>query len=237
MFPHAPSGERREGHPWRRSPCRSRPQHSYDEFVARLTALSNALAGPNNGQPGARTMNQLESMAGRTCLITGATSGIGRAAAVALGSRGANLILVGRREQLGARVVAHIRRLGGGGKTWFLQADLSDQQAGPGVGGDHRSRSSADRRADQQRRGEVQHLSANLGWHRTHVRHQSPRPLPPDRAVAGEPGAGRLRAGHHSGFRRPPRYRGWRRLVLRAGELRPETRLWEVEAGQHRVCL
>ena len=55
-------------------------------------------------------MNELESMGGRTCVITGATSGIGRAAAVALGDRGANLILVGRRGDLGARAVEHISR-------------------------------------------------------------------------------------------------------------------------------
>jgi retinol dehydrogenase 14 len=73
-------------------------------------------------------MSQIDSMAGRTCLITGATSGIGRATALALATRGARLILVGRRQQLGARLVAQICSQRGTGQAHFLRADLSDQR-------------------------------------------------------------------------------------------------------------
>ena len=48
------------------------------------------------------------SLAGRTCVITGATSGIGRATARALSATGAKLILVGRREQVGAKLAAEL---------------------------------------------------------------------------------------------------------------------------------
>ena len=67
------------------------------------------------------------ALKGKTCVITGATSGIGRAAALQLGGMGADLLLVGRNERKGADL---IRRLGRGrtaGSAHFLRADLSVQ--------------------------------------------------------------------------------------------------------------
>jgi len=65
---------------------------------------------------------------GRTCVITGATSGIGRATAIALSTAGANLILVGRRESIGTQLAAQLRRRPGPGWAEFFRADISDQQ-------------------------------------------------------------------------------------------------------------
>jgi NAD(P)-dependent dehydrogenase (short-subunit alcohol dehydrogenase family) len=76
------------------------------------------------------------SLQGRTCVITGATSGIGRATALALGALGANLILLGRREVEGQRVVAELRRSPGSGTVEFLQVDLSDQGQVCAIGAD-----------------------------------------------------------------------------------------------------
>ena len=67
-------------------------------------------------------------MKDKTCVITGATSGIGRATALVLGARGANLVLIGRNEQAGHRVAARIRRMPGAGEVTFLRADLSAQR-------------------------------------------------------------------------------------------------------------
>jgi len=61
---------------------------------------------------------------GKTALVTGSTSGIGRATAIALAARGAHALVVGRDEQRAKDVVAEIE--GGGGSSEFRLATLSD---------------------------------------------------------------------------------------------------------------
>src|SRR5262245_50825182 len=70
----------------------------------------------------------VHSLEGRTCVITGATSGIGRATAIALNRAGANLILTGRREKLGKALAARLQRQSRAGHVEFLSADLADQE-------------------------------------------------------------------------------------------------------------
>ena len=82
-------------------------------------------------------MNDLRDLEGISALVTGATSGIGKAAAEELGRRGAEVIVHGRDSARGAAVVGTIT--GEGGKARFVAADLSDpaqlddlaEQAGP----------------------------------------------------------------------------------------------------------
>ena len=50
-------------------------------------------------------------MNGRTCLITGATDGIGKEAAIELAKKGCNLILIGRSKEKGEKVVKQIRKV------------------------------------------------------------------------------------------------------------------------------
>lgn len=66
-------------------------------------------------------------MGGRSCLITGATSGIGLAAAVGLARLGASLVLVGRDPARAERAVREIRRASGAPDVTLLLADLSSQ--------------------------------------------------------------------------------------------------------------
>ena len=50
-------------------------------------------------------------MRGLTCLITGATDGIGKEAAIELAKKGCNLILIGRSKEKGDKVVEEIRKI------------------------------------------------------------------------------------------------------------------------------
>src|SRR5579872_1878574 len=59
-----------------------------------------------------------------TALITGGTSGIGRAAANQLARLGAYVIVVGRNAERGAQTVAEIRAAGG--RADYIQSDLRD---------------------------------------------------------------------------------------------------------------
>lgn len=58
----------------------------------------------------------------KTALVTGATSNIGRAIAVAFAAEGAHVVVSGRSEQRGREVVAEIRA--GGGRAEFIAADI-----------------------------------------------------------------------------------------------------------------
>lgn len=64
------------------------------------------------------------SLDGNVALVTGATSGIGAAGAVALAEHGAHVVVAGRNAQRGEGVVAAIRAAGG--KADFVAADLRD---------------------------------------------------------------------------------------------------------------
>jgi len=52
-------------------------------------------------------------LSGKVAIITGASAGIGHAAALALASEGANLVLTARRQERLTALVAEVRRLGG----------------------------------------------------------------------------------------------------------------------------
>ena len=66
-------------------------------------------------------------MAGRTCMITGATNGIGKAAAMELARLGAELVLVARDRTRGESVVDEIRAHSGNPAISLMIADLSSQ--------------------------------------------------------------------------------------------------------------
>jgi NAD(P)-dependent dehydrogenase (short-subunit alcohol dehydrogenase family) len=60
----------------------------------------------------------------KTALVTGATSNLGRAIALAYGAEGAHVVVSGRNRERGDAVVREIRAAGGGGRADFLFADL-----------------------------------------------------------------------------------------------------------------
>jgi meso-butanediol dehydrogenase / (S,S)-butanediol dehydrogenase / diacetyl reductase len=66
-------------------------------------------------------------LAGETALVTGSTSGIGRAIALAFAREGAGVVVTGRDGQRGAGVVDEITEAGG--TAHFVAADLHDEAA------------------------------------------------------------------------------------------------------------
>src|SRR5215831_8587297 len=68
--------------------------------------------------------NNNNTFSGKIALVTGGTSGIGKATAVAFARAGAKVVLSGRREKEGAQVVAEIKKLGG--EAAFVRADIAN---------------------------------------------------------------------------------------------------------------
>ena len=69
----------------------------------------------------------MTDLRGKTALVTGSTSGIGKATATALAARGAHVLVVGRNEQRAKDVVAEIE--GSGGSATFRLTTLSDLES------------------------------------------------------------------------------------------------------------
>lgn len=73
-------------------------------------------------QPSATQLPRRRRFDGKVVLITGATSGIGRAAAIAFASEGGKVGFCGRREQLGQEVERQIKSAGG--EAAYVRADV-----------------------------------------------------------------------------------------------------------------
>ena len=72
-------------------------------------------------------MDATQTMTGKTCLVTGATSGIGEVAARELANKGARVVLVGRSREKAEATAAMIRQATGNPAVDTLLADLSSQ--------------------------------------------------------------------------------------------------------------
>ncbi len=66
----------------------------------------------------------MTDLQGKTALVTGSTSGIGKATAIALTARGGHVLVIGRNEERAEQVVAEIET--GGGSATFRLTTLSD---------------------------------------------------------------------------------------------------------------
>src|SRR5260370_1776237 len=68
-------------------------------------------------------MNMKTSLENKVAVVTGGTSGIGKAAALALAKAGAKVVVAGRPENEGNAVVEAIQK--GGGKALFVKTDVT----------------------------------------------------------------------------------------------------------------
>ena len=91
------------------------------------------------------------AISGSTALITGGTSGIGRATANKLARLGIHVLIVGRNTERGEKTVAEIRAAGG--KADFISSDLPDAASAHAVA----------RRAVELGNGHVEILINNAG--------------------------------------------------------------------------
>jgi retinol dehydrogenase-12 len=78
--------------------------------------------------PVMRIMSVDTTLLGKTCIVTGATNGIGEATALGLAQRGAKVIGIGRSRAKCAEVTERIKHLSSNQQVEFLVADLSVQE-------------------------------------------------------------------------------------------------------------
>ncbi|WP_299038953.1 SDR family NAD(P)-dependent oxidoreductase [uncultured Pseudokineococcus sp.] len=137
----------------------------------------------------------LARLHGKTALITGATSGIGRVTALRLAAEGAHVAVGGRDARRGAAVVAEITAAGG--RAVFVPADLDGTRATSRDIADRAEAASRGpcRRPGQQRRGGRggHHRRDDRGPARRGVGGRRHRPLLP--GGPPRPGDGRPRGG------------------------------------------
>ena len=172
-----------------------------------------------------------QSMKGKVCLVTGATSGIGAVAARELARRGAQVVIVGRDP---ATLCRHRR---GDQKPHRSRGRVAARRpvgatAGCRPGPPVPRTAHTAGRARQQRRSHLPEASGNGGWPRAHLRAEPPG-LFPAHAFAARPGSSQCPGAHCQRARHvPTRERLSTLTICKCAKLQWLASLLSLQAGQ-----
>lgn len=72
------------------------------------------------------TVSSMPRLKNKVAIVTGSSSGIGKAIALRFGQEGAKVVVAARRFSLCEQTVSHIRKQGG--EAWPIQTDVADEQ-------------------------------------------------------------------------------------------------------------
>jgi len=119
--------------------CRKTPSVEFHVYNTRFKVSCRAYRGGRRrgrigeGAKGRRMESPETEMHGggtgeKVCLITGATSGIGKATAMGLASMGASVVMVGRDRDRGEAALTEIKVKSGNASVDLMLADLSSQE-------------------------------------------------------------------------------------------------------------
>ena len=124
------------------------------------------------------------NMNGKIYLVTGATNGIGKAAALALAQMDATVVIVGRDAQKTSRVAEEIKSISANQNVDFLLADLSSQQEVRRLAEEFKSKYSHLHVLLNNAGANVCNTSAKCGWDRNDLCAQSSGLFPVDEYAA-----------------------------------------------------
>lgn len=92
-----------------------------------MAGATRAIIGGMNEQQQQQLSAQPQTLAGQVAIITGASRGIGRAAAVAFAAAGAAVVLAARDT---VALTAHVNDIvAAGGRAWAVATDVADEQS------------------------------------------------------------------------------------------------------------
>ena len=105
------------------------PKSLVDGLLDATIVLSFDRSGFRRHAAGFRAEDLEVSLAGKTCLVTGGNSGIGKAAATQFAARGAGVFLLCRSRERGEAAAEEIRRATGNAAVRVEELDVSEKQS------------------------------------------------------------------------------------------------------------
>src|SRR5271157_4018134 len=83
------------------------------DYLGAILSKCSIATGQDSMLRRKKSLNEITDLSGKTCMVTGSTSGHGRAVALALAGMGADMVLMGRNKEKCEAVCDEIRKLTG----------------------------------------------------------------------------------------------------------------------------